>query len=305
MRPEMIEFEDGIPVRVFVRSVENYPYHWHNTLEIIRVLKGSVNIGVGDEYLTLNKNDIAVINTEELHRIVSNPQKTTDNLILFIHVDSAYYQNRLAENSFVFLYCCSAYHEAMVPYKYEKLREYISLLMSELVQKTPYEGDIKTESTINTMLDYLTYHFDFLRWGYGTVPFSEKLVERLKQIAKHATSNDEIRLSLEGLAKEAGVTLKHLSADIKDKFGLTFQELLYYGKCAQASKLLLCTDRRIIDIALECGFSDVKYFVKYFRRYFHCNPSEFRKMNRIDDQIPENQMKYHDYPLAENSTIFS
>lgn len=55
MRPEKIEFMDGMPVTIFVRSVEQYPYHWHDTLEIIQVLKGTVNIGVGDEELLLRE----------------------------------------------------------------------------------------------------------------------------------------------------------------------------------------------------------------------------------------------------------
>jgi AraC-like DNA-binding protein len=104
------------------------------------------------------------------------------------------------------------------------------------------------------MLFYISYNFDFLRWGFGTTPFNEKIVKRLRQIAMHVMSNDEIKLKLKELADEAGISLQHLSYDIKNKFGLTFQELLNYGKCEYAARLLLGTDKRIIDIALNADF---------------------------------------------------
>jgi hypothetical protein len=34
---------------------------------------------------------------------------------------------------------------------------------------------------LTTLLRYLTYNFDFLRWGYGTEAFEEKQVERLRK----------------------------------------------------------------------------------------------------------------------------
>ncbi|MGI6526171.1 MAG: AraC family ligand binding domain-containing protein [Caldicoprobacterales bacterium] len=54
---------------MFVRNVEYYPYHWHDTLEIVVVLKGSINLIIGDESLLLHKNDIALVNIDEMHRM--------------------------------------------------------------------------------------------------------------------------------------------------------------------------------------------------------------------------------------------
>lgn len=297
MRPETIKFENGMPVRAYVRSIEHYPYHWHDTLEIIQVLKGSVDLGVGDHNLTLHENDIAVINIEELHRIDQGAGETGDNKILFVQVDSSFYRSLLPDNSYIFLYCCSTYHEAEVPQKYEKLRKYIALLTSALMGNSCGEPEKNIESILAAMLDYLTYNFDFLRWGYGTTPFNEKLVERLKQIAIHINSDFNVRLKLKELADEVGISLQHLCYNIKEKFGLTFQELLYDSRCEYAAKLLLSTEERIIDISLECGFSDVKYFVKSFRQHFHLRPSEFRKAHQADIRSLSSQMQYREYPL--------
>lgn len=73
MRPETIEFTNGIPVKENVWGTCQYPCHWHDTLEIIQVLKGTVNIGISDDNFILRENDIAIVNMDELHRITKTP----------------------------------------------------------------------------------------------------------------------------------------------------------------------------------------------------------------------------------------
>jgi AraC-like DNA-binding protein len=296
MHPEKIEFVNNIPVKLYVRRVEQYPYHWHDTLEIIQVLKGSINVSLGNDDLMLRENDIAVINVGELHRIIKGQD---DNEIMFIQIRSGFYRNLLPDSRYLFIYCCSTYHEAEVPERYEKVREHIAHLVSAYDDNLRNDCKKNIKNILADMLSYVTYNFDFLRWGYGTVAFDEKRVERLKQIAEHTSSDLEVKMGLKDMASEAGVSLQHLSNDIKDKFGLTFQELLYYSKCEHAAKLLLSTDGRIVDIAMECGFSDPKYLIKHFKKNFGHTPSEFRKMYRTDDKALYSLARYHDLPLSE------
>lgn len=295
MRPEAIEFAE-IPVKAFVRYVEQYPYHWHDALEIVLVLKGSVNISLGNEDLLLHENDLAVINMGEIHRFSRSEQ---DNKILFIQIESSFYRNLLPDYGYLFIYCCSAYHKAEAPGKYEELKEHIARLVWSLNEQF-HEGRIKDiENNLTTLLSYITYNFDMLRWGFGTVAFDKKQVERLKQIAEQINNDDTFSLGLRDLAKEVNISLHYLSHDIKNKFGYTFQELLYYSRIEYAAKLLLSTDERIVDIAMACGFSDPKYLIKHFKKNFQSTPSQFRKMYRADAKTLASQVQYRDYPLAE------
>lgn len=121
-------------------------------------------------------------------------------------------------------------------------------------------------------------------------------------MAGRASSDHEISLELKNLAAELDISFYHLSHDIKEKFGSPFLKLLYYSKCEYAAKLLLSTDRRIIDIAMECGFSDTKYLIKHFKQLFHHSPSEFRAMYRADDKTLALQAQYRDLPLITSAT---
>ena len=295
MRPEIIDFSDGIPVKAYVRGGCQFPYHWHDTLEIIQVLKGSVSISFGSQELLLNKNDVVIINIDEMHRIIKGEE---DNEILFIHIDSRFYRSLLPENCYLFLYCSSVYHESEMPEKYIKLREHVARLVSALNTQSCRADRKNIESILADMLNDITYSFDLLRWGFGTTPFDDKIVERLRQMAKRASSGYDENLFLKDLAAEIDISSYHLSHDIKEKFGLTFLHLLNYSKCAYAAKLLLSTDSRIIDIALECGFSDNKYLNKYFKHFFHHTPSDFRTKYKADNKTLASQALYRDLPLS-------
>ncbi|MBQ5771723.1 MAG: helix-turn-helix domain-containing protein, partial [Clostridia bacterium] len=44
-----------------------------------------------------------------------------------------------------------------------------------------------------------------------------------------------------------------------------------------AEKLLDRTDKPILDISMEVGFSTVSYFNRTFRRFKSCSPSKYRR----------------------------
>ena len=88
----------------------------------------------------------------------------------------------------------------------------------------------------------------------------------------------------------------HLSNNIKVRFSLTYQELLFCGKCMEAARLLLGSDKLVREVAAECGFSDVKYLITHFKRGYGCSPSDFRKQHgRSGDPLSES--KYEELPL--------
>jgi AraC-like DNA-binding protein len=48
------------------------------------------------------------------------------------------------------------------------------------------------------------------------------------------------------------------------------------GRLRKAADLLTCPEGRISDIAFDCGFNDLSYFNRCFRRRFGLTPSAAR-----------------------------
>jgi len=65
-----------------------------------------------------------------------------------------------------------------------------------------------------------------------------------------------------------------------------FQEYLGEVRFEYASQLVASTNRGILDICLESGFSDVRYLNKAFLRHYGCTPKAYRQSCRGGKQQP-------------------
>jgi AraC-like DNA-binding protein len=65
---------------------------------------------------------------------------------------------------------------------------------------------------------------------------------------------------------------RHLAA-----VGLTHESLVGRARFATAASLLEETDTKILDIALDLGYSDHAHFTRAFHRWAGCSPQEFRR----------------------------
>ena len=68
----------------------------------------------------------------------------------------------------------------------------------------------------------------------------------------------------------------HFSRLFKQSIGMTPHQYLSQQRVERAKQLLKKTDRLIIDIALECGFSSHSHLSKQFRQITGITPKAYR-----------------------------
>jgi len=71
------------PVEMNLISINDFPYHWHNDLEILIILKGRVTLFTGASYAGLKAGDIEIININEIHRIIGEK----GNIVLSLKIN--------------------------------------------------------------------------------------------------------------------------------------------------------------------------------------------------------------------------
>ena len=85
-------------------------------------------------------------------------------------------------------------------------------------------------------------------------------------------------ISLDRLAREAGVSPSHLGFLFRSVLGLPFKALLGRIRIRKAREMLAAGTRpNITEVALSVGFSDLSHFEKSFRRIVGQSPREFRR----------------------------
>lgn len=87
-------------------------------------------------------------------------------------------------------------------------------------------------------------------------------------------------VSLGEAAQAVHLSPGYLSQLIKKETGQTFVQFVTARRMAQARSLLLHSDLSIKEVAVRCGFEDVGYFGRRFRRLEGRSPSDFRQAVR-------------------------
>jgi AraC-like DNA-binding protein len=87
------------------------------------------------------------------------------------------------------------------------------------------------------------------------------------------------------VARRLGITPRYLRM-LLEETGKSFSEHLLDKRLDRATAMLRDPgqrDRKIAEIAFACGFGDLSYFNRAFRRRYAATPSETRDETRPDD----------------------
>jgi AraC-like DNA-binding protein len=82
--------------------------------------------------------------------------------------------------------------------------------------------------------------------------------------------------TLDDLAGQVGLSKSYLSRSFRRYTGRTVIAYLTARRIEQAMLLLQTTDRKVLDIAFQCGFRDLSHFNRTFRRHVGTSPRRYR-----------------------------
>ena len=78
------------------------------------------------------------------------------------------------------------------------------------------------------------------------------------------------------VADTIGMTVRTLQRRLAAE-GSSYEKVIDARRFRTATTLLTSTDVNVLDVALECGYSDHAPFTRAFRRWSGCSPTEFRR----------------------------
>jgi len=276
MLKEKIVYKDELPINVITANISEYPIHFHDDMEVVYVLEGSVILRNGYYTYTLEQGDIFILNDREMHSFENTGE---DNMVMMLQLDLAYfsrYYDNLKNNFFV------TDLEDDSDESLEVLRTILARIMMEVLQKG-YGYEHKVIESTHNLIACLMSDFQYFVMEDGKFKNESKnkgnkiLAGRLNRITDYMYDNYSRKLTLSEIADREHLSIYYLSHIIKEATGLSFQDLLSYIRVEESEKLLLGTNKKIGAIAEETGFSAVRYYIKHFEQWFNMHPLEYRK----------------------------
>ncbi len=251
------------------------PFHWHVEYEIIRILKGSFIISLDEEEIKAKSGDVIFIPGGTLHAC------TPTNCI----------------------YECVVFDMRMLLDKDGITRRYIELIDDQTLRINPIltcEGT-RLHDTIWRLFDSFckeTMGYEMIVKGtlyeiFGTllernlfnhtsfVPLgNQRRINQLKHALELIEEQYSTTITLKQLSKAAGMSSKYFCKFFQDMTHKSPMNYLNFYRIERACYQLIHSDSSIIEISMNCGFNDVSYFIKTFRKYKGTTPSKYRKQIR-------------------------
>lgn len=104
-----------------------------------------------------------------------------------------------------------------------------------------------------------------------------------KEIAKaisYIDGNYRQKISLDDVAAAVHLSSYYFSRLFKKEVGVNFSGYILHKKLDEARRLLETSDRAVLDIARELGFTEQSYFCKVFRKHLGVAPTQYRCQSR-------------------------
>lgn len=272
-----IMFDDELPLRTSLLKIMHQPAHFHeNAIEIILILKGVVNIRSSHRHIVLYKGDIFSIDPGDTHCIYSD----VDNIILQIHLDTKndlYPQERIYN---CFFACETQNIQVYQTEAFYKVKDLIlaGALEYMITDFSPSKPIIKNIS--NLLIQTLIKHFDWLSFIWDPTDSNPLMQERFHRIISYCQENYKEKISISMLAEKEHFNENYFSTLMRKTSFEGFSNMLNFFRCDGAERLLLTTDKSVIEISDICGFSDPKYFYKHFNKWWNTSPAKLRKWYR-------------------------
>lgn len=270
----------NIPVLARVCSGRLNDFHIHSEIELISILSGSMTIKTESETYKASKGEVLFINSNIPHSTVDVDSDFSGRLVQF-RMPSVTNGNL----GYLFQY----FNNWGTPaYMFSKPDD--SKLIAECINKILTEkntNDIAGEYYITSNM-YMILSLLYKKNLFGDTEKllnNKKEIERLLPVLEYIDSHYHESISIDDLSSILNLNAYYFCRFFKKVMGNTAINYINFVRTYYAKKLLF-TDKTILDISMETGFSSVSYFSKIFKKHFQYSPSDYKKIaGRADNLI--------------------
>ena len=257
----------------------NMVIHWHEECELIKIIKGNFELKINTNIYSLKEGDVVFINSGEIHSGI--PKSCIYECLVF---DISFLKR---ERSFTNSFLNSLINfekEIKVLYTYEDkaILEIISEIF-KIIKEKKAGYDMKIFALFYYFLG-LIEEKDLFNTKINISHNNKKKILQLKKILTLIQKKYMYNLTLEDLSTSVNMNTNYFCKFFKELTNKTPMEYLNYYRVECAKEKLKESNLSITEIAYDCGFNDISYFTKVFKKYnSNLTPRTFLKQCQLEN----------------------
>jgi AraC-like DNA-binding protein/mannose-6-phosphate isomerase-like protein (cupin superfamily) len=272
------EMSSGLSIyrHILPLSYGYMPVHWHSEYEINYVASGHITFSVDGKNFALGPGQAVFVNSGSLHALtIPHPGKGVFYSILF------------SENFIFPAVVDPVYEKYMLP-MHRRQKAFPVLLSGStpwgkqvlncLAEATKAYFNKSPGNELKARIAFLTLIYQCINNdAFITIDHKHNTkIDMIQSILLYIQNNYTEDIKIKNLAEKANCCPEHFCRTFKLVVGKPPKEFLLDYRLSQASRMLQEEDDSITNIASKCGFSDINYFSRLFKKRNKMTPREYR-----------------------------
>lgn len=262
----------GIKASLAGLESSHIPLHWHSTMEILFCLNGQATITIGQEHLTLHRNQLIVFDAGIVHAIHSDSRLY---MFLVVHIDKRQLSFYCPDLDLYRFECRPISLDDPLSTPYIRLCQ-LAHDLTRINVADERTRDMRSDGTALLMLADLIKYFSVYAPPLTTTE-RNRPNEMIHRIITYVTEHYQEPLSLTDAARDIGISKEYFCRLFKENMGITFLQYLNEVRISHADRLLTTTDLSISEIMQQSGFTNQTMFNRLFKEIYGVTPREARK----------------------------
>lgn len=247
--------------------------HNHKFFELFLVVKGTVEHWINGDVQKLPEGSLVFIRPWDTHGFLYDKPQCRDTIYinlsfteetahaLFTYLSDEHIIRTVLDSQ-------TPPHSLLSP----STKAMLIAMLDELYTIDP--NDIRSQNLrVKTILSNIITQ-------YLPSPYPHKksdLPQWLNDLIKEMENIDNFTAGINKMIELSGKSREHLSRSLKKYYGFSITEYLNGLKINYAANLLINSNMQIVDVCYACGFQNLGYFYKIFKRKYSTTPNEFKK----------------------------
>lgn len=256
------------------------PLHWHNEMELIYIKKGNGIVSIDLNYHSVSHGDLVIVYPGRIHSITNsdNSRLEYENIIFNINMllpkecdrNTFEYFGHInnSDNNMTYIIRPADLH----------YREIISFIdeADKVCETFPAGFELKIRSCLYSFFFALHTYYSYTGGSEVSGSLFIDKMNKLKLIIRYIENNYTHAVSIHDIADECHFSESHFMKFFKQCTGTSFISYLNDYRLLIASRMLTSTDLSVTQIASECGFDNISYFNRCFKKKYGTAPSKMR-----------------------------
>jgi AraC-like DNA-binding protein len=254
------------------------PVHWHDEVEIIYIKKGKGTVTLDFESHYVEAGDIIIVVPGQTHGISQLNDYSMEYENIFFEPDMfiSKLSDGLETSFFIPLLSGDLIFNHIITRDdndYTLLADCLNRADNLCSMDFPkgYELAIK-----GYMYEFF-FHLNNMCEESSIINVAHnKRMDKIKDVIKYIEENYQHPISIDEIADVCNFSSSHFMKYFKKVMGTSFTDYLNEYRLSMASRLLLSSSDNILEIAAECGYDNLSYFNRLFKKKYGVTPSAYR-----------------------------